>query len=67
MKVNKNVVLEDGKYEVVLDEQENPVKVFRYGEEWMSYKDCVGNKLLRALCEEINSLREENKSLRELF
>lgn len=58
MKVNRNVILEDGKYEVVLDEQENPIKVLRYGEEWMSYKECVGNKLLRALCEEINTLKD---------
>lgn len=67
MKANKDIVLEEGKYVVVLDEQENPTEVLRYGEVWMPHKDCVGNNLLRALCEEINSLREENNSLRNLF
>lgn len=51
------VDVENGKYTVVFEE-DNRLHVLRYGEPW---RDCIGDKLILALAQEIETLREQLK------
>jgi hypothetical protein len=51
------VDVENGKYTVVFEE-DGRLHVLRYGEKW---RDCIGDKLILALAQEIETLREQLK------
>lgn len=55
----KNLVLADGKYEIVFSSKgEYPEKALRYGEEW---RDLIGDNLIAELCHMIDELKANNE------
>ena len=63
MNQKKTIKLEGGKYTIVYDKtNQYPEKCLRYGEEW---RDLIGDKLIFALCNEIEELERDNEDLYE--
>lgn len=53
------VTVQDGKYTVIM-ENDGRLHALRHGEPW---RDCVGDKLILALAQEVETLREKVKEL----
>lgn len=52
----------DGKYKVIVNNDEHTFKALRYGEEW---RNLTGDNLVRAMFSEIQELQIENKKLKK--
>lgn len=50
----REIILDQGKYTIVFDEETATLKALRHGEDW---QDLTGNKLVLALFHEIETLR----------